>query len=121
MRYWSSGAPASKFSQWVRAVRASPTPSWAAASRFRAGSLSGRSRNARSARPTAVGLAERALRLLPDNAPARNLLAAAQLGVGDARTALTHCENLLAGAPDDQYLIALQTTAWRLLGDARYE
>jgi hypothetical protein len=26
----------------------------------------------------------------------------------------------LARAPDDQYLIALQTTAWRLLGDARY-
>jgi hypothetical protein len=26
----------------------------------------------------------------------------------------------LANAPDDQYLIALQTTAWRLLGDARY-
>ena len=69
---------------------------------------------------TAVGLAERALRLLPDNAPARNLLAAAQLGVGDARTALTHCERLLADAPDDQYLIALQTTAWRLLGDERY-
>src|SRR5437868_5835580 len=69
---------------------------------------------------TAVGLAERALRLLPDNAPARNLLAAAQLGVGDARTALTHCERLLATAPDDQYLIALQTTAWRLLGDERY-
>src|SRR5207244_3549553 len=53
---------------------------------------------------TAVGLAERALRLLPDNAPARNLLAAAQLGVGDAGTALTHCERLLADAPDDQYL-----------------
>src|SRR2546421_9166395 len=69
---------------------------------------------------TAVGLAVRALRLLPDNAPARNLLAAAQLGVGDARTALTHCERLLSTAPDDQYLIALQTTAWRLLGDERY-
>jgi len=69
---------------------------------------------------TAVGLAGRALRLLPDNAPARNLLAAAQLGVGDVRTALTHCERLLADAPDDQYLIALQTTGWRLLGDERY-
>ena len=69
---------------------------------------------------TAVGLAERALRLLPDNTPARNLLAAAQLGVGDARTALTHCERLLADAPDDQYLIALETTAWRLLRDERY-
>jgi tetratricopeptide (TPR) repeat protein len=69
---------------------------------------------------TAVGLAERALRVVPDNAAARNLLAAAQLGTGDACSALTHCEKLLADAPDDQYLIALQTTAWRLLGDERY-
>ena len=69
---------------------------------------------------TAVSFAERALQRVPDNAAARNLLAAAQLGIGDARTALTHCERLLANAPDDQYLIALQTTAWRLLGDERY-
>jgi Putative Zn-dependent protease, contains TPR repeats len=69
---------------------------------------------------TALALAERALRVSPASTAAGNLLAAAQLGVGDARSALRHCEALLAGAPDDQYLIALQTTAWRLLGDARY-
>ena len=69
---------------------------------------------------TALTLAERALRLVPANAAARTLLAAAQLGIGDARGALTHCDTLLANAPDDQYLIALQTTAWRLLGDERY-
>jgi len=69
---------------------------------------------------TAVGLAERALRVVPDSAAARNLLAAAQLGTGDARGALILCEKLLAATPDDQYLIALQTTAWRLLGDERY-
>jgi tetratricopeptide (TPR) repeat protein len=69
---------------------------------------------------TALTLAERALRLVPGNAAARTLLVAAQLGIGDARGALTHCEALLANAPDDQYLIALQTTAWRLLGDERY-
>lgn len=69
---------------------------------------------------TAIGLAERALRHLPDNAAARNLLAAAQLGMGDASAALELCERLLADAPDDQYLIALQTTAWRLQGDERY-
>jgi tetratricopeptide (TPR) repeat protein len=68
----------------------------------------------------ALSLAERALRMSPANATARNLFAAAQLGVGDARGALGHCETLLAGSPDDQYLIALQTTAWRLLGDERY-
>jgi tetratricopeptide (TPR) repeat protein len=69
---------------------------------------------------TAMILAERALRVLPANAAARTLLVAAQLGIGDARRALPHCETLLAIAPDDQYLIALQTTAWRLLGDDRY-
>jgi Flp pilus assembly protein TadD len=68
----------------------------------------------------ALALAERALRAMPANATARSLLVAALLGVGDARAALPHCDVLLAGAPDDQYLIALQTTAWRLLGDSRY-
>jgi tetratricopeptide (TPR) repeat protein len=68
----------------------------------------------------ALTLAERALRATPANAVARTLLVAAQLGAGDARGALSHCEKLLAGAPDDQYLIALETTAWRLLGDQRY-
>jgi Flp pilus assembly protein TadD len=69
----------------------------------------------------ALALAERALRALPDNAAARTLLVAAQLGVGDAGSALPHCETLLANAPDDQYLISLQTIAWRLLGDPHYE
>lgn len=69
----------------------------------------------------ARALAERALRLAPDAAAARNLLAAALLGTGDARGALDHCEALLSRTPDDQYLVALQTTAWRLLGDPRYE
>jgi tetratricopeptide (TPR) repeat protein len=69
----------------------------------------------------ALVLAERALRAMPTNTAARSLLVAAQLGVGDAGGALPHCEILLAAAPDDQYLIALQTTAWRLLGDPRYE
>ncbi|HVC31310.1 MAG TPA: putative 2OG-Fe(II) oxygenase, partial [Steroidobacteraceae bacterium] len=68
----------------------------------------------------ALSLAQRAIRLLPDNTPARNLLAAAQLGVGDAKGALQNCEVLLARTPDDQYLIALQSTALRLMGDARY-
>ncbi len=69
----------------------------------------------------ALVLAERALHAMPTNTAARSLLVAAQLGVGDAGGALPHCEILLASAPDDQYLIALQTTAWRLLGDPRYE
>lgn len=68
----------------------------------------------------ALALAERALRANADDGAALSLLAAAQLGVGDARGALKNCESLLASSPDDQYLIALQTTAWRLLDDSRY-
>ncbi len=66
-------------------------------------------------------LAERALRALPASTAARTLLAAAKLGTGDAKGALRDCEALLASAPDNQYLIALQTTAWRLLDDERYQ
>jgi tetratricopeptide (TPR) repeat protein len=68
----------------------------------------------------ALGLAQRTLRAVPTDTAARKLMVAAQLGIGDAAGALPHCDALLAAAPDDQYLIALQTTAWRLLGDARY-
>ena len=68
----------------------------------------------------ALELAERALRSAPDGTSARTLLVAAQLGVGSAAAALEHCEQLLLASPDDQYLIALYTTALRLLGDARY-
>lgn len=70
---------------------------------------------------TAVALAERALRLAPGSTPARALLAAARLGVGDPQGALLECTTLLASEPDDQYFIALETTAWRMLGDPRYE
>lgn len=69
----------------------------------------------------ALGLAERALRVLPTDMAVRKLMLAALLGVGDARGALPHCEALLRADPDDQYLMALQTTAWRLLDDPRYE
>ena len=64
-------------------------------------------------------LAGRALARAPTPA-AHNLLAAALLGTGEAEQALARCEALLADTPDDQYLIALQTTAWRLLGDVRH-
>ena len=58
--------------------------------------------------------------MVPANAAARTLRAAARLGVGEAGAALADCEALLTSTPDDQYLIAVQTTAWRLLGDERY-
>ena len=68
----------------------------------------------------ALSLAERALRALGENSSARNLLAAARIGVGDAQGALGDIEKSLTQTPDDQYLIALQSTALRLLGDERY-
>ncbi|MBS0569030.1 MAG: tetratricopeptide repeat protein [Proteobacteria bacterium] len=65
-------------------------------------------------------LAARAQAAMPANLAALNLLAAAELGIGDAASALRHCEILRQATPDDQYPIALQTLAWRLLGDPRY-
>jgi tetratricopeptide (TPR) repeat protein len=70
---------------------------------------------------TALTIAERALRALPNNHTARKLLCAAYLGVGEGAQALAESGTLLVGAPDDQYLIAMQTTALRLLNDPRYE
>jgi tetratricopeptide (TPR) repeat protein len=69
----------------------------------------------------ALDLAEQATRAQPNNPTARKLLCAAYLGVGEGTKALAECAGLLAAAPDDQYLIAMQTTALRLLNDARYE
>jgi tetratricopeptide (TPR) repeat protein len=69
----------------------------------------------------ALTLAERVLRALPGNYTARKLLCAAYLGVGEGARALAESATLLAAAPDDQYLIAMQTTALRLLKDPRYE
>jgi tetratricopeptide (TPR) repeat protein len=70
---------------------------------------------------TALAFAERALRVQPDNRTARKLLCAAYLGVGEGAKALTESATLLQAMPDDQYLIAMQTTALRLLNDSRYE
>jgi tetratricopeptide (TPR) repeat protein len=70
---------------------------------------------------TALTLAEQAMRAQPNNPTARKLLCAAYLGVGDGAAAMTECATLLQATPDDQYLIAMQTTALRLLNDPRYE
>jgi tetratricopeptide (TPR) repeat protein len=70
---------------------------------------------------TALTLAQRALRALPNDHTTRKLLCAAYLGVGEGAKALAECVPLLEATPDDQYLIAMQTTALRLLNDPRYE
>jgi predicted Zn-dependent protease len=69
---------------------------------------------------TALKLAEQAMRAQPNNPTARKLLCAAHLGVGDGAAALVECATLLRATPDDQYLIAMQATALRLLNDPRY-
>jgi predicted Zn-dependent protease len=70
---------------------------------------------------TALKLAQRAMRAQPNNPIARKLLCAAYLGVGEGAAALIECATLLQATPDDQYLIAMQATALRLLHDPRYE
>jgi hypothetical protein len=70
---------------------------------------------------TALTLAQQTLRAQPNNPTARKLLCAAYLGVGDGAAALSECAILLQATPDDQYLIAMQSTALRLLNDPRYE
>jgi len=70
---------------------------------------------------TALRLAEQAMRAQLNNPTARKLLCAAYLGVGEGVAALTECATLLQATPDDQYLIAMQATALRLMNDPRYE
>src|SRR5580704_16195884 len=70
---------------------------------------------------TALRLAEQAMQAQPNNPTARKLLCAACLGVGDGAKAMAECATLLEATPDDQYLIAMQTTALRLLNDPGYE
>ena len=70
---------------------------------------------------TALALAEKVIQAQPNNPTVRKLLCAAYLGVGDAAAAMTECATLLEATPDDQYVIAMRTTALRLLNDPRYE
>jgi predicted Zn-dependent protease len=69
----------------------------------------------------ALRLAEQSMQAQPNDLTARKLLCAAYLGVGDGAAALTECATLLKATPDDQYVIAMQATALRLLSDQRYE
>jgi tetratricopeptide (TPR) repeat protein len=69
----------------------------------------------------ALTLAEHAARAQPNNPTARKLLCAAYLGIGDGAAALSECAALIEASRDDQYLLAMQSTALRLLNDPRYE
>ncbi len=68
----------------------------------------------------ALDYARRATQTAPVDPRAYHILANMLLGIGEADEALHLVERLLFTEANNQYLIALQTTAWRLLGDARY-
>jgi tetratricopeptide (TPR) repeat protein len=67
----------------------------------------------------ALAYAEAALRLAPTDEALAVVVVEALLGVGDAASALALVEPLRRAAPLDQKRIALQATAWRLLGNDR--
>lgn len=66
-------------------------------------------------------LAAAALADAPDDPGAMEALACACLACGDAQEASGLLERLLALRPANQLAIALQATAWRLLGDSRFD
>lgn len=68
----------------------------------------------------ALGHAEKAVMLKPDHPTALTTLCEMALATGDAARANVLVEALRERAPEDQYVLALQATTWRLLGDARY-
>lgn len=69
----------------------------------------------------AVELASRCASLAPEEAQAQITLCEALLAAGRAGEAERAASRLLEAYPHDQHAIALQATAWRLLGDSRYE
>ncbi len=69
----------------------------------------------------AIDHARMAARALPDDYIAQSALAEACLAAGDAETAAAIATRLRARMPENQHAIGLLATAWRLLGDARYE
>ena len=68
----------------------------------------------------ALAHAERAAALAPDSQAALSALCLANLAVGQAQAAANLAGVLRERAPLDQHALALQATAWRLLGDPRY-
>lgn len=69
----------------------------------------------------ALELAVRAAEQLPDNATAISKLAEALLACGKPEEASRTAHRLLGFAPLEQYGMALVATAWRILGDRRYQ
>jgi hypothetical protein len=68
----------------------------------------------------ALAYAERAVALAPTDLPSRLILTAAALAAGDARRAADLAGDIRRVWSTNQLAIALQATAWRILGDPRY-
>lgn len=68
----------------------------------------------------ALAFAERATALAPADLVTQIAHVTALLGIGRADDANRLIGQLRLAAPNDQHVIALQATAWRLLGDTRY-
>lgn len=68
----------------------------------------------------AVRHAERALALAPDTGEVAAMLGDAMLAAGRAADAERVVARALVQAPFEQHLLAVQATAWRMLGDPRY-
>ncbi len=69
----------------------------------------------------ALAHVQRVAALAPDAAPVRLSLTECLLALGRPRDALVQIEAMRRESPDDQLVIALQATAWRMAGDARYD
>lgn len=67
-----------------------------------------------------LAFAEQALRQRPGDTDLLALTCQAALAAGDAERAAEVAARLVERRPLDQFFIALQATAWRLLGDPRY-
>ncbi len=68
----------------------------------------------------ALALASRAMRAAPSEPVVQVTLAEAQLANGLSREALKTADAILTRQPSNQHGIALKATAWRILGDARF-
>lgn len=69
---------------------------------------------------TAVALAEACLRAAPGDPGAVEALTRARLAAGDGPGASEAAGQLVTAQPLNQHAMALQATAWRMTGDARY-
>ncbi len=67
-----------------------------------------------------LAYARRAASMLPDDARVLTNLCEAELANGLPAEAAATAEKLRAAKAEDQHALALQLTAWRLLGDPRY-